>query len=462
VGESPSLRLGLKHNVRQFSLLVAITAFVGAMVGLERSTLPLIGRQDFRLSSSAAVLSFIVAFGTAKALTNLGAGALARRAGRRRLLTGGWVAGLPVPLLIALAPNWGWIVVANALLGINQGLTWSMTVVMKIDLVGPRRRGLALGLNESAGYGGVALAAGLSGWLAASLAARDVLVVAAAIVAVAGFLLSVLFVRDTAAHVALEQAEHSQGTDGTTPTLRSAFARATYREPALRSCSQAGLVNNLNDGLAWGLVPLFLAAHGAGVADIGLIAALYPAVWSVSQIGAGHLSDTVGRKPLIAGGMLVQAAALALLALSGGALAVAAAAAVLLGAGTAMVYPTLIAAISDSVTPVARAPVVGVYRFWRDMGYVFGGLIAGGVADALGYGGAIALVAGLTAASGLWVLRDMPSDRAGPGDVARGVKATSLLTDPRRIIARWVPSQSPQSASSPKCSATRSIRSRRA
>jgi MFS family permease len=404
-------RLGLRENRAQFWLLVAITAFVGAMVGLERSTLPLIGRQDFGLSSSAAVLTFIVAFGLAKALTNLGAGALAQRAGRRRLLIAGWVAALPVPLLIALAPSWGWIVAANALLGINQGLAWSMTVVMKIDLVGPRRRGLALGLNESAGYGGVALAAGLSGLLAASLAARDVLVIAGATVAVVGLLLSVLFVRDTAAHVALEQADHNQGADGLPPTLRSAFARATYREPALRSCSQAGLVNNLNDGLAWGLVPLFLAAHGAGVADIGLIAALYPAVWSVAQIGTGHWSDRVGRKPLIAAGMLVQAGALALLALSGGALALAAAAATLLGAGTAMVYPTLIAAISDAVTPVARAPVVGVYRFWRDMGYVFGGLIAGGVADALGYGGAIALVAGLTAASGLWVLRDMPSDR---------------------------------------------------
>jgi MFS family permease len=417
---SVQARLGLRENLAQFSLLVAITAFVGAMVGLERSTLPLIGRQDFGLTSSAAVLTFIVAFGLAKALTNLGAGALAQRAGRRRLLIGGWALALPVPLLIALAPSWGWIVAANALLGINQGLAWSMTVVMKIDLVGPRRRGLALGLNESAGYGGVALAAGLSGWLAASLAARDVLIVAAAIVAVVGLTLSVLFVRDTAAYVALEQADHHTDADGSPPTLRTAFARATYREPVLRSCSQAGLINNLNDGLAWGLVPLFLAAHGAGIADVGLIAAIYPAVWSVAQIGTGAWSDSVGRKPLIAGGMLVQALALGLLALSDGALVRAGGAAVLLGLGTAMVYPTLIAAISDAVTPVARAPVVGVYRFWRDMGYVFGGLIAGGAADALGYGGAIALVAGLTAASGLWVLRDMPTDRPRPGTAGAG------------------------------------------
>jgi MFS family permease len=406
-----SVRLGLRENLAQFSLLVAVNAFVGAMVGLERSTLPLVGREDFDLTSSAAVLSFIVAFGTAKALTNLGAGALAQRAGRRRLLIGGWLVALPVPLLIALAPSWAWVVAANALLGINQGLAWSMTVVMKIDLVGPRRRGLALGLNESAGYGGVALAAGISGLLAASFAARDVLVVAGATIAITALLLSVLFVRDTGDHVALEQAQHAHS-DGAPPTLGSAFARASYREPALRACSQAGLVNNLNDALAWGLVPLYLAARGADVADIGLVAALYPAVWSVAQIGTGHWSDRVGRKPLIVAGMLVQAAALGLLAVGDGTLASASAAAVLLGAGTALVYPTLIAAMSDAVTPVERAPIVGVYRFWRDTGYVVGGLLAGAVADALGYGGAIACVAALTAASGLWVLADMPAARA--------------------------------------------------
>ena len=403
------VRLGLRENFVQFSLLVVVNVFVGAMVGLERSTLPLIARQHFGLTSSAAVLSFIVAFGAAKALTNLGAGALAQRSGRRRLLIAGWAAALPVPLLIGLAPSWGWIVAANVLLGVNQGLAWSMTVVMKIDLVGPRRRGFALGLNESAGYGGVALAAGLSGWLAASFAARDVLVIAGAAIAIVAFLLSVLFVRDTAAHLALEQAGRRTDADVPPPTLRSAFAQATYREPALRSCSQAGLVNNLNDGLAWGLVPLFLAAHGASVTDIGLVAALYPAVWSLAQIATGHWSDVIGRKPLIASGMLLQAAALAVLAVSHGAIGLASAAAVGLGLGTALVYPTLLAAMSDAVAPVARAPVVGVYRFWRDTGYVFGGLIAGAAADTFGYGGAIALVTALTAASALWVISDMPS-----------------------------------------------------
>jgi MFS family permease len=426
---SRPVRLGLRENAAQFSLLVAINGFVGAMVGLERSTLPLVGREDFALRSSAAVLTFLVAFGLTKALTNLAAGALAQRVGRRRLLIAGWAMALPVPLLIAVAPTWGWVVAANAFLGVNQGLAWSMTVVMKIDLVGPRRRGLALGLNESAGYGGVALAAGLSGWLAASFAPRDVLVVAGAIIAVSALLLSVLFVRDTANHVALEQARDHAGADAAPPSLREAFARGTYREPALRSCSQAGLVNNLNDGLAWGLVPLYLAAHGASVDAIALVAALYPGVWSVAQIATGHWSDRIGRKPLIVAGMLTQAGALALLALGNGAIPAAALAAVLLGAGTALVYPTLIAAMSDAVTPVARAPIVGVYRFWRDTGYALGGIIAGTVADALGYGGAIAIVAGLTAASGLWVLYDLPGARAsrpGPARKARPYAGEAL------------------------------------
>jgi len=411
---SQEVRLGLGENLRQFSLLVAITAFVGAMVGLERSTLPLIGRSDFGLESSATLLSFLVAFGLAKSFTNLGAGAFAARLGRRRLLIAGWAAALPVPLLIAAAPSWAWIVAANALLGVNQGLTWSMAVVMKIDLVGPRRRGFALGLNEAAGYAGVAVAAAASGWLASELAARDVLVVAGAAVAAIGLALSVLFVRDTAGHVELEQAQAAEHeTDEPAPRLRDAFPQGTYRQPALRSCSQAGLVNNLNDALAWGLVPLYLAAHGAGAAQIGLVAGLYPAVWGIGQIWTGHWSDRAGRKPLIVAGMLLQAAALAVLAASGGSVGAAVVSAVALGAGTALVYPTLIAAISDAVSPVARASMVGVYRFWRDMGYVAGGLIAGLAADALGFGGAIAIVAGLTAASGLWVLADMPGDRRG-------------------------------------------------
>jgi MFS family permease len=312
-----------------------------------------------------------------------------------------------VPLLVAVAPNWGWVVAANVLLGVNQGLAWSMTVVMKIDLVGPERRGLALGLNEAAGYGGVAIAAAVSGWLAASFAPRDVVVAGGAAIALVALAASIALVRDTGAHVALEQKSHDTG--AVAPRMREVFPDATYRVPALRTCAQAGLVNNLNDALAWGLVPLFLDAHGASGASIGLVAGLYPAVWGVGQIGTGHWSDRTGRKPLIVAGMLIQAGALGVLAASAGAIGIAAASAVLLGVGTALVYPTLIAAISDAVAPVARAPTVGVYRFWRDSGYVLGGLVAGLVADATGYAGAIAIVAALTALSGLLVLVDMPS-----------------------------------------------------
>jgi MFS family permease len=405
--------LGLRRNLPQFSLLVAINALVGAMVGLERSTLPLIGEDSFGLASTVAVLSFLVAFGLAKAVANLGAGALAERVGRRRLLILGWALALPVPLLIALAPNWGWVVAANVFLGANQGLAWSMTVVMKIDLVGPTRRGFALGLNEAAGYGGVAVAAAATGWLAGELVARDVLVVGAAAVAVVGLVLSWLFVRDTGGHVALEQARHHDE-DQPPPHMRDVFGDATYRVPALRSCSQAGLVNNLNDALAWGLVPLYLAANGAGPGQIGLVAGIYPAIWGLGQIWTGHWSDWAGRKPLIVAGMLLQAAALGVLAASGGQIGLAALAAVGMGAGTALVYPTLIAAVSDAVAPVARAPSVGVYRFWRDMGYVAGGLVVGLLADAIDASATIAVVAGLTAASGLWVALDLPVPRSRP------------------------------------------------
>jgi MFS family permease len=413
---SGAVRLGLRENAAQFGLLALINAFVGAMVGLERSTLPLVGREDFALASDAAVLSFIVAFGVAKAVANLAAGALADRLGRRRLLIAGWVIALPVPLLVGLAPGWWMVVVANLALGVNQALAWSMTVAMKIDLVGPRRRGLALGINEAAGYGGVALAAGVGGWLAASYAARDVLVVGGAATALAGLVLSAALVRDTADHVAFEQRAVGRPA-GPPPSLREAFADASYRRPVLRACSQAGLVNNLNDALAWGLLPLYLAAGGVSVAAIGLIAGLYPAVWAAGQVLTGAWSDRAGRKPLIAGGMLLQAGALTLLAAMHPAVGTAALVAVALGVGTALVYPTLLAAVADGVAPVERASAVGVYRFWRDTGYVVGGVIAGAGADALGARGAIGVVAALTAASGVWVLLDMP------GTAPRGLAA---------------------------------------
>ncbi len=395
-------RLGLRANAAQFSLLVALNALVGAMVGLERSVLPLIGKHDFGLTSKTAILAFVLAFGLAKACTNLAAGTLAERFTRKRLLTVGWLVALPVPLMIGLAPSWGWIIAANVLLGINQGLAWSMTVVMKIDLAGPARRGLALGLNEAAGYLGVATSAFVTGALAASYAPRTIVWIGAAAIASVGLIVSVIFVRDTAAHVTHEQAAHAapeQAPHG----FRSAFAHASWRDPVLRACSQAGLVNNLNDALAWGLAPLYLAAHGATTRQIAIVAAAYPVVWGAGQVLTGWLSDRTGRKPLITAGMLVQAAALGLLVAGHGTFASALTAALLLGAGTALVYPTLIAAVSDQAQPRDRARIVSVYRFWRDGGFAFGALIGGIGADLVSAEAAIGFVAILTAASGLVV-----------------------------------------------------------
>jgi MFS family permease len=382
------------------------------MVGLERSVLPLIGRQDFDVGTTGAVLTFIVAFGTTKAVTNLLAGTLADRVGRRRLLVLGWILALPVPILIGVAPNWAAVVVANLFLGASQALAWSMTVVMKIDLVGPRRRGLALGLNESAGYLGVATAAVLTGVLAAEFAPRTLIWVGGALIASTGLAVSLAFVKDTHAHVSAEQRDH--GVCREQAPFAQAFARVSFYDHSLRAYSQAGLVNNLNDALAWGLAPLYLAARGASPAQIGAIAAAYPAVWGAGQLAAGWLSDHAGRKPLIVIGMLVQGGALAILAAGGGSFQSAMTAAVLLGVGTALVYPTLIAAVSDGVEPRDRAQAVGIYRFWRDAGLVAGGLLAGFVADALSMTWAITLVAGLTALSGL-VVAASPSPRTMAG-----------------------------------------------
>ncbi|MEZ5099002.1 MAG: MFS transporter [Thermoleophilia bacterium] len=374
------------------------------MVGLERSVLPLVGEREFGLSSTTAILAFVLAFGIAKASTNLVSGSLAERLGRKRLLVVGWTLALPVPVLIGLAPSWGFVIAANVLLGANQGLAWSMTVVMKVDLAGPSRRGLALGLNEAAGYLGVAAAAFATGALAANHAPRTVVWITAAAIAVVALLASILLVRDTAGHVRLEQTAHPHVGDDRPHSLRSAFAHATLRDPVLRACSQAGLVNNLNDALAWGLTPLYLAAHDASTRQIAVVAAAYPVVWGAGQLLTGWASDHLGRKPLIAAGMLVQAGALALLLTGDGAYAPALAAAILLGVGTAMVYPTLIAAVSDRTQPRDRARVVGVYRFWRDTGFALGALVAGVGTDLLSPGAAMAIVAVLTGASGLAVL----------------------------------------------------------
>ncbi len=399
-GEPLPARLGLGANLGQFALLVAINALVGGMVGQERTVLPLLADEAFGVRAASAALTFIVVFGLAKAAANLHAGALSDRFGRKPVLVAGWIIGLPVPLLIMWAPGWEWVVLANALLGINQGMTWSMTVIMKIDLVGPARRGLAMGLNEAAGYGAVGLTAFATGLLAEQFGLRPAPFLLGLALAALGLGASVLFLRETRGHADLEvdAFPHPEPSP-----MRSVMLTTTLREPALSAASQAGLVNNLNDGLAWGLLPLYYAAAGLPVGQIGILAALYPAVWGLGQPITGAVSDRLGRKWLIAGGLFLQAAAIGLLAV-GGDFTAWAAAAVLLGIGTALVYPTLLAAIGDVAHPRWRASAVGVYRFWRDLGFAAGALLSGVVADLAGFDAAIWTVAAITALSGVVVV----------------------------------------------------------
>lgn len=391
-----SITLGLSENWRQFSLLVLVNAFVGAMVGLERAVLPLIAETEFGIASRAAILSFIASFGLAKALSNLLAGHLGDRHGRKSVLVAGWIVGLPVPLLVMWAPSWEWIVFANVLLGVNQGLAWSMTVIMKIDLVGPRQRGLAMGLNEAAGYIAVSLAALASGYVAAAYALRPQPFYLGIGFAVAGLLLSLFFVRETRGHAGLEATAWSAGES---PSFAKVFALTSWENRTLFGVSQAGLVNNLNDGMAWGLFPLYFAALGLSIEQIGWLAALYPAVWGLAQLATGALSDRIGRKPLIVSGMWVQAAGIGVMLLGGG-FWLPAAAMSLLGLGTAMVYPTLLAAIGDVAHPSWRGSSVGVYRLWRDGGYVLGALLAGVLADLVSVAAAIGAIGALTLLSG--------------------------------------------------------------
>jgi MFS family permease len=395
-----SVRLGLRANLGQFALLVAVSGLVGGMIGQERTVLPLLATDVFGLTGFVSALTFVVAFGLAKAATNLAAGALADRYGRKPVLVAGWLIGLPVPLLIILAPSWAWIVAANLLLGVNQGLTWSTTVIMKIDLVGPVRRGLATGINEAAGYGAVAFTALATGWIAAETGLRPGPFLLGLAYAVLGLGASVLLVHETRGHVEHEQRMVARPD---APSWPEVFWRTTLRDPSLSAASQAGLVNNLNDGMAWGLLPLFYASSGRSLGEIGVLAATYPAVWAVSQVVTGGLSDRIGRKPLIVGGMLLQAAAIAVIAL-GSSFAVWLVASAVLGLGTAMVYPTLLATIADVADPVWRGSAIGVYRLWRDLGFAIGALVAGVIADQLGMPAAIVAVAALTAGSGIVVL----------------------------------------------------------
>jgi len=393
------VRLGVRENLGQFSLLVVVNAFVGAMVGLERSILPPMAEQDFHLAARTSVLSFIVVFGLTKALTNYLAGRLSDRLGRKQVLVAGWVVATPVPFLLMWAPTWSWVVLANALLGASQGLTWSMTVIMKIDLAGPQQRGLAMGLNEFAGYlavGGSALA---TGFVAARYGLRpQPFYLGVGFVAV-GLLLSAFVVRETAHHVSAESSLYGSLPPEELPTPREVFWRTTLLDRNLSSVSQAGLVNNLNDGMAWGLFPLFFAAAGMDLGRIGVLAAIYPATWGVAQLFTGAWSDRAGRKWLIASGMWLQAIGIGVIVLSTS-FAGFALGASLLGLGTAAVYPTLLAAIGDVAHPSWRASSVGVYRLWRDLGYAVGAVLAGVTADALGLPAAMWLASALTFASG--------------------------------------------------------------
>jgi MFS family permease len=400
IAVSPTIQLGLRANAAQFTLLVIVNAFVGAMVGLERSILPALATEEFGLAARTAILAFIVVFGVAKALTNYLAGRWSDRVGRRVVLIAGWLAAVPVPFLLIWAPSWNWVLAANALLGVSQGLTWSTTVIMKIDLVGPAQRGLAMGLNECAGYLAMAATALATGLLAAAYGLRPYpFYLGIAFVAI-GLALSILVIRDTTEHVRTETAGRSSAGSAAVLSGRDVFWRTTVRDRNLSSVSQAGLVNNLNDGMAWGLFPIVFAAAGLQLEAIGALAALYPATWAVCQLWTGSLSDRLGRKPLIAVGMWVQAAGLGFVALTTSAVGFALAG-MLLGFGTAMVYPALLAAVGDVAEPAWRASAVGVYRFWRDLGYAVGAVLAGVTADAFGVNAAIWVVAALTFASGL-------------------------------------------------------------
>ncbi len=428
VSERRGVRLGLRENLAQFSLLMLVNAFVGAMVGMERSVLPAIAAEEFQLAARSAILSFIVVFGATKALTNYFAGRFSDRFGRKVVLVVGWLVAAPVPFLLMWAPSWSWILWANALLGISQGLTWSTTVIMKIDLAGPKSRGLAMGLNEFAGYFAVAISALATGWIAAEVGLRPQPFYLGVGFVVLGAGLSVLAVRDTRHHVARESK-----LAGTTPedelSSREVIVRTSFTDRDLSSVSQAGMVNNLNDGMAWGLFPIVFAAASMSMAQIGTLAAIYPGVWGIAQLFTGAWSDRVGRKRLIVGGMWTQAAGIVFIAL-GGTFSLFAVGAVLLGLGTAMVYPTLLAAIGDVAHPSWRASAVGVYRLWRDMGYAVGALVAGLVADAFGLSVATLAIAALTFVSGVVVaLRMRETLRApeqGGGDCIDAVSLAAV------------------------------------
>jgi MFS family permease len=397
-----SIKQGLRQNLGQFVILIVVNAFVGSMVGLEQTVVPLIGKNEFGIDSNAIILSFIASFGLAKAILNLYAGSLAEKLGRKKVLIIGWLFGVPVPFILLYAPDWSWIILANVLLGVNQALAWSMTVNMKIDLVGKEKRGLALGLNEFAGYLSVAVVGFVTGYLASVYGLKPYPFYIGIGFAAIGTLLSVIVVRDTRQFVTLEMQDH-ESSAGSSFSFRQVFAQTSWQNRTLLAVSQAGLVNNLIFGVSWGLFTLYFASFQVSVTEIGFLKALHPAIWGILQLGTGSLSDRVGRKSLIYSGMLVQAAGIWVVLFSGSTFGWIVGMS-LLGVGTAMVYPTLLAAISDVAHPKWRATSLGVYRFWRDLGFVFGALGVGFLADLFGANLAIQAVAWIAMASGIFVI----------------------------------------------------------
>jgi MFS family permease len=405
-GTSPA-ELGLRANLAQFVLLAVVNFFVGGMVGLERTVIPLVGSEQFH-QGELAIGAFVVVFGFTKAITNAVGGAITARYARKTILVAGWVIGLPVPFMLAWGPSWAWVIAANLLLGVNQGLTWSMTVNMKIDLIGPGRRGFALGLNETAGYLGVAVTALATGYLAAGFGLRPAPELLGAGYVIAGLALSAIAVRDTAPWARAEARQHHQQA-GPQPSLREIALRVSWTDRTLAAVSQAGLVNNLNDGVVWVVLPVLLVSHGVSVTGVGWIKALYPFMWAAGMMATGHLADRIGRKLPIVSGTFIQAAGLAVIAAGiSHALAAGLAGAFLLGVGTALVYPTLLAAVSDATHPDWRAAALGIYRFWRDSGYAIGALIGGITAAVASLDAAVTVAAVLTAISGLlaWAFMD--------------------------------------------------------
>jgi MFS family permease len=392
--QTKNIRLGLKENWKQFTLLVVINAFVGGMIGMERSILPKIADVEFHIAAKTAILSFIIVFGIVKAIINYFTGTLADRIGRKNLLVIGWLFGIPVPFILMYAPNWDWIVTANILLGINQGLTWSSTVMMKIDLVGEKNRGFAMGLNEFSGYGALAVIAFLTGWIAGNYGLRPYPFYLGVAISILGLFSSLLFVKDTKHHVAHEAVSSNM------PQLTNIFWETTWKNKNLGSVTQAGLINNLNDGMVWGILPILLASKSFSIKEIGIITAVYPAVWSIAQIFTGKMADRICKKDMLFWGMMVQAIALILIVFAAS-FTQFVLLAILLGWGTAMVYPTFLASIAENTHPNDRANSLGVFRLWRDLGYAIGAIITGVIADAIGINASIIFISGLTLSSGL-------------------------------------------------------------